>query len=87
MSEKKYDASATHIENDIKFNLFSSVDILSQINEGYRVSSWCQNELVDKNDIFLIGQWIVLSFVECKNYPTEDTMNVKHLSIAEYSRT
>jgi hypothetical protein len=26
---KKYDACATHIENKVKFNLFSSVDILS----------------------------------------------------------
>jgi hypothetical protein len=49
---KKHDAYATHIENDIKFNLFGSVDILSQLIESYRVSSWRLNELVDKNRYF-----------------------------------
>jgi predicted nucleotidyltransferase len=46
---KKHEASAAHIENDVKFNLFSYVNILSQLNEGYRVSIQHHNELVDKN--------------------------------------
>jgi hypothetical protein len=46
---KKHEASAAHIENDVKFNLFGSVNILFQLNEGYRVSIQCHNELVDKN--------------------------------------
>jgi hypothetical protein len=46
---KKHEASAAHIENDVKFNLFGSVNILFQLNEGYRVSIQHHNELVDKN--------------------------------------
>jgi hypothetical protein len=44
-----HEASAAHIENDVKFNLFGSVNILSQLNEGYRVSIQRHSELVDKN--------------------------------------
>jgi hypothetical protein len=46
---KKHEASAVHIENDVKFNLFGFVNILSQLNEGYRISIQCHNALVDKN--------------------------------------
>jgi hypothetical protein len=46
---KKHEASATHIENYVKFNLFDSVRILFQLNEGYRVSIQRHSELVDKN--------------------------------------
>jgi flagellar biosynthesis regulator FlaF len=46
---KKHEASAAHTENDVKFNLFGSVNILSQLNESYRVSIQRHNELVDKN--------------------------------------
>jgi hypothetical protein len=46
---KKHEASAAHIKNDVKLNLFSSVNILFQLNEGYRVSTQHHNELVDKN--------------------------------------
>jgi hypothetical protein len=46
---KKHEASAAHIENDVKFNLFGSVNILSQLNEGYHVSILRHSELVDKN--------------------------------------
>jgi hypothetical protein len=45
---KKHEASAVHIENDVKFNIFGSVNILSQLNEGYRVSIQRHSELVDK---------------------------------------
>jgi hypothetical protein len=33
----KNEASAPHTENYVKFNIFSSVKILSQLNEGYHV--------------------------------------------------
>jgi hypothetical protein len=46
---EKHEASAAHIENDVKFNLFGSVNILFQLNEGYHVSIQRHNELVDKN--------------------------------------
>jgi hypothetical protein len=46
---KKHEASAAHIENDVKCNLFGSVNILSQLNEGYHLSIQHHNELVDKN--------------------------------------
>jgi hypothetical protein len=46
---KKHEASAVHIENDVKFNLFGSANILSQLNEDYRVSIQCHSELVGKN--------------------------------------
>jgi hypothetical protein len=46
---KKHEASAAHIENYVKFILFVSVNILPQLNEGYRVSNQLHNELVDKN--------------------------------------
>jgi hypothetical protein len=36
---KKHEASAAHIENDVKFNLFGSVNILPQLNEGCCVHS------------------------------------------------
>jgi hypothetical protein len=36
---------AADIENDVKFNLFGSVNILSQLNEG--VSIQCHSELLD----------------------------------------
>jgi hypothetical protein len=49
LNEWKYEASAAHIENDVKFNLFGSVNILFQPNEGYRLSIQHHNELVDKN--------------------------------------
>jgi hypothetical protein len=45
---KKHEASAANIENDVKFNLFGSVNILTQLNEGYRVSIQHYNKLVDK---------------------------------------
>jgi hypothetical protein len=47
--KKKHEASAALIENGVKFNLFGSVNILSQLNEGYRVSIQRHSELVDKN--------------------------------------
>jgi hypothetical protein len=46
---KKHEASAAYTENDVKCNLFGSVNILSQLNEGYRVSFQRHSELVDKN--------------------------------------
>jgi hypothetical protein len=46
---EKHEASAAHIENDVKFNLFGSVSILSQLNEGYLISIQRHSELVDKN--------------------------------------
>jgi hypothetical protein len=46
---KKNEASAAHIKNDVKFNLFGSVNILFQLNEGYHVPIQRHNELVDKN--------------------------------------
>jgi esterase/lipase superfamily enzyme len=46
---KKHEASETYIENDVIFNLFGSVNILSQLTEGYRVSIQRHSELVDKN--------------------------------------
>jgi hypothetical protein len=46
---KKHAASAAHIENDVKFNLSGSVNILSQLNEGYRVSIQRHSKLLDKN--------------------------------------
>jgi hypothetical protein len=46
---KNHEASAAHIENDVKFNLFSSVNILFQLNEGYHISIQHHNKLVDKN--------------------------------------
>jgi hypothetical protein len=31
---KKHEASAAHVENYVKFNLFGSTNILFQLNEG-----------------------------------------------------
>jgi hypothetical protein len=45
---KKHEASAAHIENYVKFNLFGSVNILFQLNEGYHASIQRHSELVDK---------------------------------------
>lgn len=33
----------------LKYNLFGFVNILTQLNDGYRVSIQCQNEIIDKN--------------------------------------
>jgi hypothetical protein len=49
---KKHEASAAHTENDVKCNLFGSVNILSWLNEGYHVSIQRHSELVDKNTYF-----------------------------------
>ena len=46
---RKHEASQRHIENDIKVNLFGSVNIFTQLNYNYRVSIQRHNELVDKN--------------------------------------
>jgi hypothetical protein len=46
---RKHEASATHIEYDVKRNLFSSVDILSQLNESYHVCIQYDNEFWTKN--------------------------------------
>jgi hypothetical protein len=46
---KKHEVSAAHIENYVKFNHFSSVNILFQLNEGYSISIQRHNALVDKN--------------------------------------
>jgi hypothetical protein len=75
---KKHEASAAHIENDVKFYLFGSVNILSQLNEGYRISIQRHNELVDKNRH-------ILGRIKRTNYPSEDMMKVKYLTIVEYS--
>jgi hypothetical protein len=50
---KKHKAPAAHTENDVKCNLFGSVNILSQLNEGCRVYIQRHSELVDKNRHFL----------------------------------
>ena len=46
---RKHEASQRHIENDVKVNLFGSVNIFTQLNDSYRVSIQRHNELVDKN--------------------------------------
>jgi hypothetical protein len=46
---KKHEASPANIEHDAKCNLFGSVNIMSQLNEGYRVFIQHHNEHVDKN--------------------------------------
>jgi hypothetical protein len=76
---KKHKASATHIENYVKFYVFGSVDILPQLNEGHRVSLEGHNELVDKKR-HIMGRIIVVH----TKYPSED-ITVKHLSTVEYS--
>jgi hypothetical protein len=48
MSKKKHEAPAAHTENDVTFNLFSSVNMLSHPNEGICVPIQRHNELADK---------------------------------------
>jgi hypothetical protein len=54
---KKHEASAAQIGNDVKFNLFGSVNILIQLNKGYHVSIQRHSELVDKNR-YILGRII-----------------------------
>jgi hypothetical protein len=56
---EKNEASAAHIENDVKFNLLDSVNILYQLIEGYRVYIQRYNELVDKNR-HILGRIIIV---------------------------
>jgi hypothetical protein len=84
---KKHAASAAYIENDVKFNLSGSVNIPSQLNEGYRVSIQRHSELLDKNR-HILGRIInLLSSVKRRNYHSEDMMKVKHFTIVKYSWT
>jgi hypothetical protein len=69
---KKHEASAAHIENDVKFNLFGSVNILFQLNEGYRVSIQCHNELVDKNRHILCRIINCIKFCEMQKLPLRE---------------
>jgi hypothetical protein len=45
----QHTASAVDIENDVTLHLFSSVNILSELNEGYRIPIQSHNEHTDKN--------------------------------------
>jgi hypothetical protein len=85
---KKHVASAAHIENVVKFNFFGSVNILSQLNEGYRVSIQRHSELVDKN------RHILGRIINCTKFcgthelsPSADMMKVKYLTIVKHSWT
>jgi hypothetical protein len=85
---KKHEASAAHIENYVKFNIFGSVNILSQLNEGYRLSIQRHSERVDKNRHILVR--IINCTKFCGTYelsPSADMMKVKHLTIVKYSWT
>ncbi len=45
----KHEKSTKHMDNSVSYKLFGSTNILSQLNDGYRVSIMRHNELVDKN--------------------------------------
>jgi hypothetical protein len=54
---KKHEISEIHIENYVKLKFFSFLDIVSQLNESYRIAIQHHNKLEDQSR-YILGRII-----------------------------